>query len=223
MRSKTIRLLLASFVATLLTALAPTAAWGSTMAALWHMDETSGTTMVDGSGNGNNGTLENVAFVTPGFDGTGAAYSFDGTSSRVLVPNSPGLNPGPLDISVAMHVKFSLVPSSTVGDYDLIRKGGAQIYKIEIFRSGRAHCRFTGTTGTKGITFGPNLADGNWHTIICTKTSSSIQITVDGVSESSAVSIGSISNTVALALGGKANGHGDWYNGAMDEVSIAIG
>src|SRR5689334_11920617 len=63
----------------------------STVAALWHMNEPKGaTTMIDSSGNGNNGTLlSGVQAGVPGFKGT--AYSFSG-QSYVDVPNSPTLN-----------------------------------------------------------------------------------------------------------------------------------
>lgn len=199
------------------------AARAASTAGLWHMDETSGTTAVDSSGNGNNGSLSNIAFVTPGFDGTGGAYSFNGTSSKVLVPDAPSLNPGSANITITLHVKFTVAPPPSVGDYDLVRKGTTNYYKIEIMASGQANCHFHGTVGGKGFTFGPNLADGNWHTITCTKTPTQISGTVDGISASKTVNIGSISSTVPLSLGGKSKGSQDLYNGVMDEVSIAVG
>jgi concanavalin A-like lectin/glucanase superfamily protein len=195
----------------------------ATTTALWHMDEGSGSTMIDSSGNGHDGAIHNVTFLTPGADATGGAYRFDGSDSRVIVPDSSGLDPGTADISISMVVRFSAVPPQAVGDYDLLRKGGAIIYKVEVVSSGRAHCRFSGSAGGKGITFGPDLADNAWHTITCTKTADSIQLTVDGVTSSRVATIGSISNASPLAVGGKASGQGDWYPGDMDEVSVQIG
>ena len=80
-----------------------------TVVALWHMDETSGNTAVDATGNGHNGVNTNIAFVSPGFDGNGGAYSFNGTS-RVVVPDSPALNPGTANITLTAHVKTSTMP-----------------------------------------------------------------------------------------------------------------
>ena len=94
----------------LLTALFSTPAGAATTAALWHMDETSGTTAIDSSGNSNNGSLTGITFTSPGFDGTGGAYSFNGTSSKVLVPDSASLNPGSADVSITVHVKFTVKP-----------------------------------------------------------------------------------------------------------------
>jgi len=200
-----------------------TPAQAASVVGLWRMDETSGTTAIDSSGNGNSGVLSNIALVTPGFDGTGGAYSFNGTSSKVLIPNSASLNPGTANVSVTVHVLFTAKPTGS-GDYDLLRKGKSVYYKIEIASSGQARCQFHGSAGGSGLVFGPNLADGRWHTIMCTKTATSISGIVDGTStKSKTVTIGSITNTVALSLGGKAEGNQDLYPGVMDEVSIAFG
>lgn len=191
----------------------------ATTAGLWHMDELSGQA-IDSSGMGNNGTLENVTRVTPGFDGTGGAYSFNGTSSRVVIPNSSGLNPGAQDVTITAHVKFSVIPPPSVGDYDLIRKGTG-IYKMEIRNTGQGYCRFKGSNAVS-VKKGPNLADGQWHTIVCKKTSSGVTLTVDGTSYSKSGSVGSISSGDPLYFGAKPNWE-DPYNGILDEVTIVFG
>src|SRR5439155_12704584 len=98
--------------------------------ALWHMDETSGSTMRDSVG-ANNGTLKNVALGKSGF--LHSAYGFNGSSSIVTVPSSSALNPGSADFSFLVHVKFSKLPPT---DYDLLRKGLSSTaggdYKLEI-------------------------------------------------------------------------------------------
>jgi hypothetical protein len=133
------------------------------------------------------------------------------------------LNPGSQNITITAHVKFSVVPPASVGDYDLVRKQKLNgIYKMEILGTGQAYCKFKGTAGNVSIKAGPNLADDQWHTIVCRKTSSGVTLTVDGASFSKSGSVGSISSTVALVLGGKPTS-GDWYKGAMDEVSIVTG
>jgi hypothetical protein len=192
----------------------------ATTAGLWHMDESSGQA-IDSSGMGNNGTLENVTRVAPGFDGTGRAYSFNGASSRVVIPNSSSLNPGALNVTVTAHVKFTVIPPASVGDYDLVRKGSG-IYKMEIMSTGQAFCRFAGSTSTRSIKNGPNLADGRWHTIVCQKMSSNITLTVDGSSFTKTGSVGSISSGAKLFFGAKPNGE-DRYNGILDEVTIVFG
>lgn len=215
------------------TALALIAAWtiaiaaapvhaAPTVVALWHMDETSGTTAFDSSGNANDGTLTNIAFVTPGFDGTGGAYSFNGTS-RVVTANAASLNPGTANISLTAHINTTVLPGA-VGDYDLIRKKmSAQIYKMEIIKTGQGYCQFKGTVANGVVKGGPNLVDGLWHTIVCSKTSTGISLVVDGVTVATkTITVGSISNTIGVYLGRKPDGT-DAYTGLMDEVSITIG
>lgn len=217
-RSPTLALIASSMIVVLTT---PVHASPSAVA-FWHMDETSGTTASDASGLGNNGVDSHIIFVTPGFDGTGGAYSFNG-SSQVVTSNSPSLNPGIADIALTAHVNTSVLPGA-VGDYDLIRKKkSAQIYKMEIIKTGQGYCQFKGTVANGVVKGGPNLVDGQWHTIVCTKTATQISLTVDGVTiATKTVTVGSISNTIGVYLGRKPDGT-DAYTGLMDEVSITIG
>lgn len=193
-----------------------------TVVGLWHMDETSGTTAVDASGLGHDGVNTNVTFVTPGFDGTGGAYSFNGTS-RVVIPDSASLNPGSADVTLTAYVNTSVLPGA-VGDYDLIRKKkGKQLYKMEIFGTGQGYCQFKGNINSVAVKGGPNVVDGRWHLIVCTKTASQVSLMVDGVTVATKVrTAGSISNTIGVYLGMKPD-RGDAYTGLMDEVSITIG
>ena len=189
--------------------------------AWWHMNAATGP-MIDASGSGNDGTLEGIRRVAPGYNGRGRAYRFNGRSSRVVVVNDASLNPGTRNITLIAHVKTSVQPPPSVGDYDVVRKGSG-IYKMEIMGSGQASCRFEGSSGGVSIQAGPNVADGHWHAVTCRKSRSRITLTVDGRSWSNEGRAGSISSRSSLVLGGKPNASGDWYRGVMDEVSIAIG
>ena len=85
------------------------------LAALWHMDETSGTSMNDAVGS-HTGTLHSVQVGQPGYLGT--AYGFGG-SGYVSVPSAADLNPGSKDITITIHLKTTSAPASP--DWDLIR------------------------------------------------------------------------------------------------------
>ena len=197
--------------------------------ALWHMDETSGTTMADSVGT-NVGTLVNVTVGVPGFAGT--AFRFNGKSSYVDVPSDPALNPGAAPIQFTMHVRYTVTPpKGSTTDYDILRKGtssdSAQFYKAEIRPDNRAVCRFVGSKTSKtGILIhtGPTLNDGKWHTISCTKGNTNISLVVDGKTFTKSGTVGSISNTGPLTLGAKPGSpFSDFYNGDLDEVSVSIG
>jgi Concanavalin A-like lectin/glucanases superfamily len=207
-------------VAVIGAALAQTGvAAGSTVVALWHMNETSGTKMVDSSGNGHTGTLHSVTLGAAGV--SGKAYTFTG-NSYVSVPNSTALNPGSANITISFSLKTTNLPTS--GDYDLVRKGDypAQNYKVELLKSGAIQCTFQGSSSRHNATGGSGLNNGAWHSVQCIKTASQIETVVDGkVVATTSATVGSISNTSTVDIG--AHPGSDWYKGELDEVSIATG
>ncbi len=204
-------------------ALAPDGmASASTVAALWHMNETSGTTMVDSSGQGNNGTLHNVTLGAAGK--SGKSYTFGGSKAKsyVEVPNAASLNPGSANITISFWLRTFSLPKS--GDFDLVRKGvfTAPEYKVELLQSGQIQCTFRGTTSNHNAIGGSGLNNGAWHNIQCIKTGTQIQTVIDGtVVATTNATVGSISNTSALEIG--AYPGSDWYMGKLDEVSITTG
>ncbi len=162
------------------------------------MNETSGTTMHDSLGR-NDGNASHVRFGLPGINGDG--YGASGVNSLVTVPSSPTLNPAGQTFSFGLSVRFLTVPKS---GYDLLRKGfkaaKGGFFKLEALarqqhQAAQARCLFAGSTGAAKVVDGPNLADGVWHTIVCTKTPRTVNLTVDGQTFTKQGSVGAISNT----------------------------
>jgi hypothetical protein len=185
---------------------------------VWHMNETDGPTMADSSGS-HPGTLHNVALGQPGDPGfPGTAYGFDGVSSYVVVPDAEDLNAFGQDVHIALSLKTSTVPA--VPDYDLFRKGQfpGQEYKIELQPNGQVSCEFRGSVANFTIQAGPDLHDGVWHRIECVKLNASMSLTIDGVTWTHTVTIGSISSPYDIIVG--AYPGSDWYQGGLDEVSF---
>lgn len=200
----------------------------STVAAQWNMNETSGTTMFDSSGNNNNGTLQGpVQMGVAGPTGQGTAYGFSGKSD-VDVPSSPTLVAGSANIDMAFWLKTTNLPAT--GDYDLVRMGDypAQEYKVELLSSNQIACTYHGSSSSNNATGGANLNNGQWHYVQCVKTASAIQVWIDGVLvHSTSAVIGSVSPPSDLYVGahgspGTAAGF-DWYQGDLDDVSITFG
>src|SRR6266550_4052041 len=200
---------------------ATAAVWTSSPVALWHMDETSGSTTFDSVGQ-NNGTPHSVTLGRAGF--SGLAYGFNGSTSYVSVPSAGSMNPGSANFSFTIHLQTTGTPPPPPEDWDLIRKGdyptpGGE-YKMEYQESGQASCGFKGSAHYAEIIAGPALNDGQWHTITCVKTSSDIELIVDGQAYSQAANIGSIANTDPVIIGSHPGA--DWYQGSLDEASIRI-
>ena len=204
--------------------IASPAAWAALVpAANWQMNETSGP-MIDSSANNNNGSPTDVVR-------TGRNYVFNGSTSRVAVPDDDSLDPLGKDITLRASV---MVPEGPMDDdsYDVVRKGLSATpggdYKMEIIRQsdptvGKLHCLFKGTGGRVREVARPDIVDGRWHTLACVKTRNSVVARVDGKSYSSAGSAGSISNAKEVLVGAKkTNPFDDVFEGEMDFLSIEI-
>jgi hypothetical protein len=197
-----------------------------TTIALWHMDETSGQ-MIDSAKSHDSTAVVDVTRGVPGKIGT--AYSFNGTSSIVKVPSASDLNPGSGTFSVTVYVHFLHTPESQGEDsYDLVRKGitGEQYWKLEISKTGKFTCHFTGSTGTFNAAGKGSALNGNaWHKLNCQKTTTSVTMSVDGVQiYSQTVTVGTVTNSELVTLGAKVGApNSDFLKGKMDEVRIATG
>src|SRR5215469_593805 len=74
------------------------------LVAAYGFDEGSGTTVSDASGSGNNGTVANGSWATGKF---GQALKFNGTNTRVTVPDAASLH-----LSTGMTLEAWVNPSS---------------------------------------------------------------------------------------------------------------
>ncbi len=201
-----------------------TTASSSSVVGSWHLDETSGKTAFDSSGNGNNGAISGpVTLGVPGHLNT--AYSFV-PKSTVIVPNASDLVPGTATITISYWLNTTTLPCCNAIDYDMFTKGdgsskGGQI-KIEVQGNGQASCMFRGSGGKKQLQAGPNVVDGQWHQVTCVRNGNQIVETVDGASFSVTKATGAITVTDPIRLGSHKGG-GDWYRGVLDEVTYSIG
>ena len=189
---------------------------------VWHMDETSGTTMKDSAGT-SPGTLHNVAVNQPGR--VGRSYKLNGSSSYISVSNSARLNPGSRNVRISINLKTTETPNS--GDWSLIRKGYAasgtgQQFKVEWQPGGQVSCGVAGSNRRTELTSsGARLDNGAWHKVQCIKTSTYVQLLVDGRSFRRDINIGSISNSSPVVIGaypGK-----EFFEGYLDEAKIEVG
>jgi hypothetical protein len=215
------KLALGTLAATLVLLMA-SPAWAMLLpAADWQMNEIFGQ-MIDESGNNNHGNPTDVVQ-------TGSRYVFNGSTSRVAVPDDDSLDPAARDITLKASV---MVPNAAMDDdsYDVVRKGLSGTrggdYKMEIASDptvGKLHCLFKGTGGRVNKVASRDIVDGNWHTLECIKTSTSVVAKVDGRSFTKTGSAGSIANSTEVLVGAKTtNPFDDVFEGSMDYVSIHI-
>jgi hypothetical protein len=218
------KLALGTLVATLVVLMASPALAALPTVAFWRMNETSGP-MIDASRNNNDGNPTNVVR-------TGRTYVFNGSTSRVAVPDDNSLDPGNKNITLRASVR---VNGRSLDDdsYDVVRKGLSGTpggdYKMEIKRTGdptvgRLNCVFNGARGTVNVEAPRDVVDGKWHTHAGAKTSTSVVARVDKKRpHAQAGSAGSISNSREVLVGAKTtNPFDDVFDGSMDYVSIHI-
>ncbi len=203
----------------------PAMASSSTVAE-WNMGETSGSTMVDSSDNGNDGSISSKVQLGEKGD-SGKAYGFKGDGGLVSVPNSSSLaESGTGSFSVSLSFKSSTLPSKSVGDYDVIRKGlgttAGGDWKIEVLRSGVVFCHFRGSRSVN-VTGTTNVVDGSFHKLTCKYSSSGTQLVVDGDTEKKSTKVaGNVKNSSGVTIGAK-NPSDDQTTGVIDSVKITKG
>lgn len=165
----------------LLLAIPATASASTSLDGWWPLYEGSGTTAHDVSGNGNTGTISGAAKWVSGY--FGPALSFDGSTARVDVPDSPSLEPSNA-VTVAAWVKSNGSP----GVYKhVIAKGAGSC-------NAASYALYSGADG--GISFyvsqnyglswvaspdpGTAIWNGNWHFVVGTYDGSNVRLYVDG-------------------------------------------
>lgn len=221
-------LALAVLVPAGLLASALPAAAASTIVLQYTGSPASDTTATDMSGFGNDGTLHNVT-------ATGSLYSF-GSNAYISVPASDSINPDTDDYSYAVIMELPAGYAFT-HDLSLVRRGAAKLggayYKMELVfnkTTGAVHlvCAMRDQNGNKGYvsTGASTIGDGTWHTLMCTKTATSVTLTKDGVAHAKAASLGNLSSTQALNIGAEqVNATTFWehFPGQMENITITKG
>jgi hypothetical protein len=167
---------------------------------------------------GNNGTLQGGATFASGE--VGQAFSFNGTSAHIEVPDSPSLNPTN-QITIDTWVKTSsdsrqgLVSklnqsfSSPDGSYDLTIVNASL---VEFFVNGAGYLRPAAS-----------VCDGQWHHLAGTYDGNTMSLYVDGALAGSTSASGAITqSTRPLYLGAELRDNADsgFLNGQLDEVEI---
>ncbi len=179
-------------------------------AALWHMNEGSGSTIFDETSN-NPGTINGATWTTEGKFGN--ALNFDGVNDFVGVPYSQSIGQLP-EVTLEAWIK-----RNSQSDGMVISKNGPYFLSVRNNVIEGGVYAGPGWTHINGIT---ELEMGTWYHIALTYDGSFIKIYLNGLEDSSLPKTGNILVTgQGLHMGWGEPGHNQYFNGIIDEVRIS--
>ncbi|MBI3414041.1 MAG: proprotein convertase P-domain-containing protein, partial [Verrucomicrobia bacterium] len=184
-----------------------------TLVGYWKLDDASGLSAVDSSGNGNTGALVNGPVWSAG--ATSGALSFDGVDSYVDLGNGANLNPATA-ITLVAWVKAN----STAATSGLIIKdnGTSHQYALWLQLGGKVRL----SIGAAVLTGTTTVTTGAWHQLAGTYDGTQLKIYLDGALEGTLAASGTMSNNgVNARLGGRQYPANPLtLNGALDAARI---
>lgn len=192
----------------------------SGLVAAWGFEEGSGSTVADGSGNANNGTISGASWTTAGKYGN--ALNFDGTNDSVGVADSNSL-----DLTTAMTLSAWVKPDAISGKWqDLIFKerGSSGSYGLDADGPGtsRPSVAFARADGVYVMTGPTALTAGQWAHVAGTWDGQNLKLYVNGTLVRTVARTGPIlTSSDPLRIGGTAVFGGNQYvDGTIDEVRV---
>lgn len=213
----------------------PNAVQASGPTAYWRMDEPSGTTMTDSSGNGYNGVYSNVTLGVAGpMPGTTAAQ-FNGTSSYAQVPDNAALRPGSGEYCIEMWLRFTSGSlGMAFGKFITAAPYTGPTFFVNYFddtqTTGRVQFRDKATAGFRVNSNATGLNDGQWRHYVCQRRKVStgpdvwhLELYINGTLDNFTVlsSVEDLSATGVIHVGSRSDQQR--INGASDEVAYYVG
>ncbi|MCI0349421.1 MAG: DUF1929 domain-containing protein [Acidobacteriales bacterium] len=180
--------------------------------------ENAGTTTVDGSGNGNQGTLTKGPVWTTGKFGSG--ISFDGVNDHVLVPDRNSLDLGATG-TVSAWVRLNQLNRWN----SVIAKGSANNdalhnYALEINNANRFMCILGNGSASRTLTSTTTATTGTFYHLACVWDGTTLQLYINGaLNTSTAQNLTPAGNAASLYIG-LFGGNADPLAGVIDEVRI---
>lgn len=174
----------------------------------------------DSSGNGNDAVNNGASLTTDYRNGANCAYSFNGSSNYMTVPNAYAPTNNILTISAWVKRFQTISNGSIIGNYNSANNVGG--YTVSI---GASPCSGNQVKVTKfgivDICIGSFPADTNWHSLIVVWSGSGVVDYVDGVSNGSSANTSNFNASTGPTEIGNLGGSGiTYWKGSIDDVRI---
>jgi hypothetical protein len=185
------------------------------------LNESSGTSAADSSGNGLTGTLFNTPTlgVAGGLTGcsstamTLAAASFE----YITVADNALLDPGDT-FTIKIRVKFTTLPGGGAF-YDLVDKG-TNGYRVTVNGSGTVFLVKGGGSTICSNASPQNMTTGVWYEIAITKAGSVFHVYINGVESTTSFGNQTIAGTATNLNIGRNSGATSYLNGTIQELAL---
>lgn len=199
----------------------------------WRLDETSGTTAADSSGNDNLGTMSGTNFGTASVKGkVGNAGNFDGINDIISVGSAPEIEPAN-SLSVSAWIRANVVPqvdgSSIVSKRFMSSTDPFNSYFLGLRPdvsgdwSDLSFCVSSGVAGSQTCVVAGDTLTTNWRNVVGTYNGSDIRLYIDGVLAVAPVAFSSpiAYSTMPFSIGYSGGGPSSQrFNGLIDDVRI---
>jgi len=188
----------------------------------WTFTEMSGTSLIDHSGNGNNGEICGATWQQP----SGVrSLLFDGDNDYISVPHNSIFNFGTDDFTIEIQFETSIIPTTWATLFS--KHNTANWHDMDIFiqiegNTGRPYVGLSDGTGYFEIAYGTtNVCDGLFHTLIGIRSGNQLSIYIDGDLEETVSASINPDNTNPINIGRTSYAGGSGYfNGIINEVSL---
>lgn len=182
--------------------------------AWWQLNDGSGTTVSDASGNGNVGNVTGASW-TIGRQGGG--LEFDGVDDQITFGTGPSLQ-GKTDFTVAAWIR-----STADGVVIQQRNGGFNgEYQLRVNPDGTVGFFLYGNSAYQfDLTSLDTVNDGQWHHIAALREGINGRVYVDGVeSASSSGPVRDLRSDIGVGVGADIRDNNNFFRGTMDDIRI---
>ena len=203
----------------------PTGVWSNRFRGVWHLSDDPSASIVDSTGNGNNGQSQGEMSASNGIIGqVGRAVQFDGVDDFIQVANSASLNLAGDEITLSAWVYYTTPQITDVG---VIVKSNGNVYNYQLGIEDNSVGNFRVRTddadkALSRLDSATNLTTNNWHYLVGVYSGSNTRLFIDGeLDATDTPQVGSIlSTTEPPLLGRRALGDERYLNGAIDEARV---
>ncbi len=180
----------------------------------WKFDEGSGTSVLDSSGQGNNGTIQDGTYTTACISGT--CLEFDGVDDYIIVPDAASLSPVAITVQAWVFTTGLGIANFIVAKRDLPPDEDG--YELFIGNDDNYRFNMDTTSGAK-TSVGPAPHLNSWEHVAGTYDGVDITVYVNGDLKSTEPWSGSFPSTIQLLIGAEELIR-HFFQGRIDEVRI---